>query len=69
MILREEIKDLPVDSYYFFLDNAKIHHANINKDIRDNFAFFFSAPYSPFLNPIEEVFSLIKNKFRIKKDQ
>ncbi len=46
------------------MDNARIHHyrglAEDDEIIRMNI--FYLPPYSPFLNPIENVFSVWKNK-------
>ena len=44
------------------MDNAKIHKCNIIKPLFSHLNIFYNAPYSPFLNPIEEFFSLLKNK-------
>lgn len=47
----------------FVMDNAKIHHYR-GLDIlvtNSNYNFFYLPPYSPFLNPIENVFSKWKN--------
>ena len=45
-------------------DNAKIHHAKKLKTLRSYLKVFFLAPYSPFLNPIEEVFALVKFNYK-----
>ena len=47
----------------FVLDNARIHHyTGLNDVIRDNgIRMFYLPPYSPFLNPIENIFSVWKN--------
>ena len=47
------------------MDNAKIHHAKLLYNLFSKLNIFFSAPYSPFLNPIEEVFGLLKHYLRI----
>ena len=52
--------------YLFFMDNASIHRANSLKSIFSNFCVLFNAPYSPFLNPIEELFGTWKYNFRKK---
>jgi transposase len=46
------------------MDNAAIHKAKILKPLFSKLNIFYSAPYSPFLNPIEEFFSLLKRKVR-----
>lgn len=48
------------------MDNAQIHHAHILDYLHSKLNIFFVAPYSPFLNMIEEVFSLFKFKLRKK---
>ena len=52
--------------YVFFMDNAPIHKAKILKPFLSNFCVLFNAPYSPFLNPIEEFFGTWKFNFRKK---
>lgn len=46
------------------MDNCSIHHSN--NEFYDNFEpeIHYLPPYSPFLNPCEEVFSLIKSRIR-----
>jgi transposase len=46
------------------MDNAQIHRANILYEIFRRINVFYAPPYSPFLNPIEEYFSLVKNRLR-----
>jgi len=53
-------------SYVFFMDNAKIHKAKILEPFFSNFYILYNAPYSPFLNPIEEFFGNLKHNFRKK---
>ena len=48
------------------MDNAPIHRSKLLNDIYKNIKVEFNAPYSPFLNPIEEFFSEVKNNFRKK---
>ena len=47
------------------LDNAKIHHCKIVKDvaIQKNITLLFTPPYSPWFNPIELCFSIIKRHY------
>ncbi len=52
--------------YIFFMDNAPIHRAKVLKPLFENFQVLFNAPYSPFLNPIEELFGNWKHNFRRK---
>ena len=53
-----------LEGYFWVMDNASRHHANMLKDLFKNFNVCFNAPYSPFLNPIEECFALWKFNFR-----
>lgn len=50
------------------LDNARIHHAKIVKELINELGhnLFFNAPYSPEFNPIELVFSKVKYIVRTK---
>ena len=48
----------------FYFDGAGQHRANILKDLKLNINTFQSVPYSPFLNPIESVFSIWKHHTR-----
>lgn len=55
------------------MDNCKIHHTAEVKDVFDNardskgITQLFLPPYSPFLNPIELAFNVIKAKVKAKK--
>lgn len=53
-----------LDNYVFFFDNASIHKAKIWERLRAYLNICFNAPYSPFLNPIEELFALWKFYYR-----
>jgi len=55
--------------YVFFMDNASIHTAYILKPFFENLRVLFNAPYSPFLNPIEEFFGNWKFYFRKRFSQ
>ena len=44
--------------------NARSHIANMFRLFGDNLNILFNVPYSPFLNPIEELFGLWKHHFR-----
>ena len=62
------INKLKEKNYIFVFDNVSFHH---NKDmlklIKDNnHTFMFTPPYSPNLNPIENVFSVIKKIYKDK---
>jgi len=54
-----QITEQPAN-FVFHLDNARIHQAKILKPILNRFEILFNAPYSLFLSPIEEYFSLTK---------
>ena len=54
----------PTKRYCFVLDNATIHHAKKLKNLLSNLKIFYLAPYSPFNNPIEEVFAITKFYYR-----
>jgi hypothetical protein len=48
----------------FYMDNNPIHHAEKLKPFFDCINVFYAAPFSPFCNPIEEFFSVMKRKIR-----
>jgi hypothetical protein len=48
----------------FYMDNARIHNAKILQPLFSKLNIFYSAPYSPFLNPIEEFFGNLKHIIR-----
>ena len=50
-------------NHSLILDNARIHHAKILKSNKQ-LSFIYNVPYSPELNPIEKVFSIIKSVIR-----
>jgi len=52
------------------LDNVSFHHSKIikNYDIDKKWNLMYIPPYSPWFNPIENVFSVIKNHYRKNKD-
>ena len=50
--------------YVFFMDNVLTHKAVAIKDLLAGLNVCYSAPYSPFLNPIEEVFGTWKHFYR-----
>ena len=47
------------------MDNAGIHHAHIIQQFfeSNSITFKYMPPYSPMLNPIEEVFAFLKRKY------
>lgn len=52
--------------YIFILDNCKIHRSKLLLKVQKIANFIFLPPYSPMLNPIETLFSLLKRKIRKK---
>ena len=48
------------------MDNARFHHANVVKNALSNAGcnVLYLPPYSPQLNPVEEIFSMIKARYR-----
>jgi hypothetical protein len=62
------VRDLPGREYYFIYDNASIHSKPalkaMLKKYSPNFHSCFLPPYSPRLNPIEQVFSQWKARAR-----
>ena len=46
------------------MDNAAIYKSKKLKTLKNSLQVQFLAPYSPFLNPIEEFFGEIKHYFR-----
>jgi len=59
----KEIKD-HLNDYVFVLDRASYHRAVILRRLFSHLHIHYNASYSPFLNPIEECFSLWKYKVR-----
>ena len=69
-IFKEFIKELDKKTdrnVYLLLDNARIHHSKIVKEFITtlNHTMLFNAPYCPCFNPIEKVFSKIKQLVRM----
>ena len=52
------------NNYIFYMDNARTHKAKAIQDLLSQIITCYSAPYSPFLNPIEEVFGTWKHFYR-----
>ena len=51
----------------FFMDNCSIHKKKEGKKLYDFINVLFNAPYSPFLNPIENYFGIVKKTFRSRQ--
>ena len=60
LIDSNEIIKNNLENYVFCMDNARIHAAKAINHILLRLNTFYLPPYSPFLNPIEEVFGLWK---------
>ena len=62
MELKEICKSKGILKPVFVLDNARIHHYTglAETVINEELQLFYLPPYSPFLNPIENVFSAWK---------
>ena len=61
--IKEATEAANIDNPIFILDNAKIYHyQGLQETIEElNLNTVYLLPYSPFLNPIENVFSVWKN--------
>jgi transposase len=68
--LKNEILNKNKKSNILLMDNARIHHALTVKDYIKNTEnkIIYNVPYNPETNPIEYVFSAIKNKVRKKNN-
>ena len=64
-----ESLSLPAGSV-ILLDNVRFHHSILAREIveRKAWYFLFTPPYSPWFNPIEGVFSIIKRDFYKHQD-
>lgn len=52
----------------FFMDNATIHkNIGLREEIATQLAIVYNAPYTRYLNPIEECFSIWKHHIRKRK--
>ena len=60
-ILNEKDK---TNEYYYFMDNARIHHSKKFKSylLESKMDIVYNAPYHYEFNPIENVFSILRNK-------
>lgn len=59
-----EFLQLP-EKTVILLDNVKFHHSKVCKDVAysKGFELLFVPPYSPWFNPIEGIFSIVKREF------
>ena len=53
-----------LNNYIFYMDNASIHKANLLNKLKLCVRIKFIPPYSPMINPIEEVFAIWKHNIR-----
>ncbi|NER82961.1 MAG: IS630 family transposase, partial [Leptolyngbya sp. SIO1D8] len=60
-VLEAFAKQYPDDRHMIQLDRSAVHRAQRLK-IPSNVAFYFQPPYSPELNPIEQLWSLLKGR-------
>ena len=62
-VLMEKCTELEILDPIFVMDNARIHHYNGLRELQisNRREFLYLPAYSPFLNPIENVFSKWKN--------
>ena len=58
----------PDKQFIFIFDNVSFHHTNTTLELitKNNYKYYFIPPYSPNLNPIENIFGIIK--YEINKD-
>jgi transposase len=63
--IKEVIGKLEEKNYIFIFDNICFHHNKImlNLITSNGHKYIFAPPYSPNNNPVESIFSIIKNKY------
>ncbi len=63
--IKETIDKLEDKNYVFVFDNICFHHNKkmLNLIITNGHKYIFAPPYSPNNNPVESIFSIIKNKY------
>lgn len=63
--IKEIISKLNEPNYIFIFDNINFHHSKVMLDYikLKGHDYIFTPPYSPNNNPIEILFSIIKNKY------
>ena len=56
----------PFRKMCIYMDNLNFHRSRPTKKVLEEqqFEYIFNPPYSPFANPIEECFSVVKQSFR-----
>lgn len=56
-----------LSNWRFFMDNCGIHKKKSISRFLKLLPIFYNAPYSPFLNPIENIFGICKYSFRFRQ--
>ena len=66
--IKNIINKFKSDQYTFVFDNVSFHHNKETLELikNTNNLYLFTPPYSPNLNPIENVFGIIKNIYKNK---
>lgn len=66
--IMEKLDSTNTGPHFFVMDNASFHKADVVKDLFKNsqHEMCLIPPYSPFLNPVEECFSKLKNLVKRK---
>jgi transposase len=67
--LREKLLPQLEQTMVVIMDNARFHHSQVVKDALNQAGVqtHYLPPYSPQLDPIEEVFSMVKSRYRASK--
>lgn len=62
------LKDSNIKNKTLVMDNYRVHHTKDVKNVlkNNNISVLYTPPYSPELNPIEEMFSWFKRRLRLK---
>jgi len=65
LMVPKEYDDFKNKKLVFFMDNCSIHKSEMFKNsIEQDYVVLYNAPYTPYLNPIEQAFSFIKRRVR-----
>ena len=64
--LQHLLKVMKNKKFCVFMDNLSVHRSNLVRDfmMKNDIAWLFNVPYSPDTNPIENVFSIVKKRFK-----
>ena len=64
-MVQREYDDFRNKKLVFFMDNCSIHKSELfQNSFQSDYVVFYNAPYTPYLNPIEQAFSFIKRRVR-----